>query len=934
MLLLWILTYSLALQNLFSVSRKLLSDPTLPTDQYNALWDFYNSTNGTFWDWKSSSSGIPWDFNGDNPNPCGSPSWQGVTCSCEESGCSLTVLELVSYNISGRLPQSIGAWVALEELMLGANFITGPIPTSISNWSSISIFYTNNNAMTGALIPELGSLSKLVIIDVTGNQFSSIADEVFDNMLLQEFYGTANLIRGTLPDTIGNLKHCTYFEISDNLLTGSLPLSIGNLVAMGTFNVRANKINGTIPESIGDMTALTVLYLELNQLEGSLPSSFYNLVNLNTVYMSWNQLSGTLSEDIGNLESLIGIYVEGNQFYGSLPSSLGSLKNLGSLTIVDNLFSQNLPTSLIYLPVLLELPLSRNSFTGIWPFSSSSSVAKLPELQINNNFFSGPINFTYSASGVPLFEVFLQDNCFSGSIPLLIEWDSIIQFQSSSNYFTGSIPSNFSLYLLDVFDASINYLTGTIPLAFFLINQCNNLYNLNISNNLLSGSLPDFPLDIYKIEQIILNNNFLTSTLPESLSSLEKLVFLALNSNSFTGSIPSGLFVLTQFRQLFLQYNSLTGNLNTILDYILPDSLSNLDLSNNQLTGSLSSSIFWNDKSKNLESFAVVANCLVGSIPNSICQLSNLTSLALDGLSTSSSCRDYFFADSLSSTFTSFYLKNGITGTIPECLFSMPRLQTLHLSGNGLSGSLTSSLNISNSLTDLSLSYNMLTGSIPSNFQENSWINLDLSYNKFTGKLSNSFTSIPVGGSLYLEVNRLSDTIPSQLVNVETLNVLDGNIFACSTTSLEEDNKELPSNDPSVNRYSCGSNTVNDLLYLWVSLCGVLLIIIIVAIRFSTSSSNSAAIERSEDGQKEDSERAEMPYSIQKSNNVFYSYFTQCQLWRSTFTNYCETHPVSHLKELQLLLIKMRRLFTSIAVISIVILMPVYSISSVLFFLL
>jgi hypothetical protein len=901
----------------------LSEDPTLSVNEFNALWDFYNSTNGTNWNWQPQANAIIWDFTSDNPNPCGDPAWQGVTCSCELNSCSLYSLELVSYNLSGRLPESIGAWTSLHDLVLSENQITGRLPQNISNWKSLYLWNIQDNQMTGPLIKEIGALSRLEFLDAGLNHFSSIAEEVYNTSLMVGFYAGANNLTGTISEAIGNWKFCTDVELQYNDLSGSLPTTIGDMISMQAFYVHHNNLNGSLPESIGNLRFLEFLYFGNNHFEGSLPSSFCNLTNLIEIFFTTNHFTGSLPENFGNLESLEYLNLQDNDFMGSVPASLNNSRRLDTLILTNNLFSQSIPTSWINLKFLTIALLSQNLLTGFWPFSVSSSEAKFLTLYINDNFFTGEFGVD---SSTMVMDLGLQHNLFSGSIPLLIEWNSLLQYAVDYNYFTGAFPSNFTLPQVTTVITSDNYLSGPLPAAFFNPVYCRLLYNLNLSFNLLSGEFPFIAIEQNLLEQVVLNNNYLTSTLPRTIDTLQKLAVLSLNNNGFTGSIPSSFFRLTQLQQLFLQYNSLTGNMNNLLENVLPSYLANLDLSNNQFTGSLSSAVFWYNKSTHLESFAAVANCLVGSVPDSICQVSSLTSLALDGLTTAANCRNYFFTDSFFSSFTAFSLYNSITGSIPECLFSMPLLGTLHLSGNGFTGSLPSSLNLSISLTDLSLSYNVLTGTIPSNFQEKPWINLDLSYNKFTGTLSSSFSTIPPTGSLYLEVNRLSDTIPPQLLSAQAINILGGNIFSCSSSSIQKDNSELPPDDPSASRYSCGSNTVDSLLYFWIVLIGVLGITTCLILRSGFVSKNG----KTEVVAGAVGATADLENSLRSSadSNTFTNCFSLCLVWRSSFNKHCEDHPATHLGELRLLLAEIRRVFCVIMLFSVTFLVPVYSVTS------
>lgn len=261
-----------------------------------------------------------------------------------------------------------------------------------------------------------------------------------------------------------------------------------------------------------------------------------------------------------------------------------------------------------------------------------------------------------------------------------------------------------------------------------------------------------------------------------------------------------------------------------------------------------------------LSSFAAVKNCLTGSIPETICQSVVLRSLALDGLHSADRCNSIIYGDLDSTVFghgiisqSSYMAKSPISGTIPICLFQMPVLQLLHLSGNGIKDTLsnvidpvTGACNVARYLVDLSLSNNALRGSIPSCLQDHHWQNFDLSFNFFNGDLSpvlNANTEPVIGdddyhgqdaavantSSLSLFVNRLSGTVPSSIIALQTVDVLKGNIFSCDYNHYGQ-NEGLPSHDESVKSYSCGSNAVNASLYVFVGALAVLLITITVSV--------------------------------------------------------------------------------------------------------
>jgi hypothetical protein len=516
-----------------------------------------------------------------------------------------------------------------------------------------------------------------------------------------------------------------------------------------------------------------------------------------------------------------------NDLYGRLPLSIEGLINLNYLDLVDNLFSGSLPSTFPSVQYLGTLLLGTNSFTGEINFLSSFYYITVIELL--RNFFQGqvsPMIFGNQNSSVQnhlrLFQFATEYNLLSGPIPLTNR-TSIGLYQVTGNYFTGTIPSSTDyanvVDQMIYFSVGSNYLHGSIPEIFLLART---LTNLNVSNNLLSGSL-SFTSDLKAdFNQLNCENNFLTGTLSPNIGNFTNLVTLTLANNYFTGTIPFMFHNLNNLNTLTLNENNFRGSMEVLLSKTLPTNLTTIDLANNEFTGSIPNDFFLN-KSASLETFVALSNCLTGSLPDGICHATKLVNLVLDGLSTAENCRIQLLNNI--PLVNSFTLRNTIEGSVPTCVYSMPFLMTLHLSGNGLTGSVPNSLSLSSSLTDVTLSHNNLIGTIPDSFQQKYWWNLDLSYNKIAGTLSSSsFGGLnSINSSLSLEVNRLSGEVPSALLDLESISILNGNIFECN---LQGSN--LPVHDPDYNSYSCGSDSVNDVLYLWLVIISTIVALLVV----------------------------------------------------------------------------------------------------------
>ena len=114
------------------------------------------------------------------------------------------------------------------------------------------------------------------------------------------------------------------------------------------------------------------------------------------------------------------------------------------------------------------------------------------------------------------------------------------------------------------------------------------------------------------------------------------------------------------------------------------ENTTNLNLSNNQLTGSIPPEI---GLLTNLTSLSLYRNDITGSIPSEIGNLTNLTDLRLDN--------------------------NQLTGEIPSEIGNLSNLTSLVLDRNQLTGSIPPEIGNLTSLTSLYLSNNQLTGIIP-----------------------------------------------------------------------------------------------------------------------------------------------------------------------------------------------------------------------------
>ncbi|MCY4577923.1 MAG: hypothetical protein OXD31_02645, partial [Chloroflexi bacterium] len=182
--------------------------------------------------------------------------------------------------------------------------------------------------------------------------------------------------------------------------------------------------------------------------------------------------------------------------------------------------------------------------------------------------------------------------------------------------------------------------------------------------------------------------------------SIDNLTNLDLWDNQLTGTVPLELGNLTNLRSLLLGSNHLTGTIPSELGNSI--TLTHLSLRSNQLAGTIPLEL---TKIDSLTILDLDDNQLTGTIPSELGNLTGLTHLLLSS--------------------------NQLTGAIPSELANLANLQYLELADNNLSGEILPELGALTELRKLWVSGNQFTGCIPDslrNVEDNDFAELGLPF--------------------------------------------------------------------------------------------------------------------------------------------------------------------------------------------------------------
>lgn len=430
----------------------------------------------------------------------------------------LKYLHLAGNDFHGSIPSSIGLLTKLEELVLGNCLLSGTLPASeLSRLPQLEYLSIGRTAKSGRKIAgPLPAFNKVPMLDFLSLESNELTGSIPSDFLassteIQEVVLNHNNIVGEIPVGLAPRtslrlsimdnevsavpqEYCTnnyWVKESISIFNNSCDALLCAPASANDFGRGVDLNNPCIPcnntkgapfygsttcDSQPDERAVLVdmfqqlngpkwyrndywlsptsvcdwygvmcdrgrvmaINLELNNLRGIFPSQVFRLPKLQMLWLNNNNLQIDFT-DIGQAKNLLSLRIESTGFKSM--DGIGQATSLTALSIAYNQLTGAFPNELLLLENIRYLNLNSNAFTGPLP-ASLGTLRYLRNLQLNHNLFNS-------------------------SLPSFADSQSLSQISMSGNKLTGTIPTDF-----------IRSVPTNLPLR------------IDLSNNLLEGSIP------------------------------------------------------------------------------------------------------------------------------------------------------------------------------------------------------------------------------------------------------------------------------------------------------------------------------------------------------------------------------------------------------------------------------------------------------------
>ncbi|KAI3938966.1 hypothetical protein MKW92_050630 [Papaver armeniacum] len=712
--------------------------------------------------------------------------WHGIRCSSDS-------FHVISINLRNTEYETYyNQYYKYLDLAFN-NFQQSQIPFQFSNLTKLTHLDLSKSNFSGSISTQFTNLSSLRYLD--------LSCDVYSDDDCSQYLSSTKWLRGLVNLQVLKLsgidllshdnfaEHISFFsEIKDLDLSYcgmSGPVftiqEFNNLSRLSSLDMSYNPISSPFPVSLANLTSLSILHLSSCHLSGPVPY----MPLLKELHVDQNS---DLHVDLtrmfkNNWPVLKLLHVSETKVTGLFRKLTSNAPLLESLDASGCSIQGSFPKSICKLSNLRDLILSNNNYTGTIP-NCITMLRYLIRFDIRDNAIGGNVSLSSFISKLSLTTLDLSSN------KLIVATDQHLNLRPKiklvvlglkSCNLKGLFPTFIcSLTHLGSLDLSDNNLTGTIPSCFY---KLKNLIALDLSHNNLHGPLPLPSQNVfyYGLE----HNKFNGEISMEAGKRLSTATTIFLSNNELTGSVPSSICFnkYSSLADLDLSNNKLSGIIPTSIRYCT--SLEYLNFGFNNLTRNVPKGL---EQAKQLRILQLNDNNLDGDPLNIMSKLHQLQILILGNNNFGGSLSDV--VGSLNHLTILSLRSNYFNGSIPKEIFDLDQLRILDLSGNKFTGIIDYDADVQLQMASkgimiqygklygynsgIDLSSNEFEGEIPEEIGLLKGLSmLNLSHNRLSGEIPSSVGRMNGLESLDLSYNKLSGLIPQSLASMDSLGYLN-----------------------------------------------------------------------------------------------------------------------------------------------------------------